>query len=65
MNENKLKALAAKLTKDLKTETDLNQFFRMLTKLTLTFFLRSQFVDCCSQYHPTLPLTVTSGNLAK
>lgn len=33
MDENKLKALAAELAKGLKTEADLNQFSRMLTKL--------------------------------
>lgn len=35
MDENKLKALAAELAKGIKTEADLNQFFRMLTKLTV------------------------------
>jgi len=35
MDEQKLKALAAELAKDLKTEADLNQFSRMLTKLTV------------------------------
>lgn len=32
MDEKKLKALAAELAKDLKTEADLNQFSRMLAK---------------------------------
>lgn len=35
MDEKKLKALAAQLDKGLKTEADLNQFSRMLTKLTV------------------------------
>lgn len=35
MDEKKLKALAAELAKGLKTEADLNQFSRMLTKLTV------------------------------
>ncbi len=35
MDEKKLKALFAELTKVLKTEADLNQFSRMLTKLTI------------------------------
>ncbi|ACR70265.1 hypothetical protein KB20921_27680 [Edwardsiella ictaluri] len=34
MDEKKLKTLSAELAKDLKTEADLNQFSRMLTKLT-------------------------------
>jgi len=35
MDEKKLKALAPKLAKGLKTEADLNQFSPMLTKLTV------------------------------
>jgi len=35
MDEKKLKALAAELAKGLKTKADLNQFSRMLTKLTI------------------------------
>ncbi|CAI1238379.1 IS256 family transposase [Serratia quinivorans] len=35
MDEKKLRALAAELAKGLKTEADLNQFSRMLTKLTV------------------------------
>ncbi|WP_422615663.1 hypothetical protein [Photorhabdus noenieputensis] len=44
MDEKKLKALAAELAKGFKTEVDLNQLSRMLTKLTvetaLQFFCR-------------------------
>ncbi|HCM6292792.1 TPA: transposase, partial [Salmonella enterica subsp. enterica serovar 16:l,v:-] len=39
MNEKKLKALAAELAKGLKTEADLNQFSRMLAKLTVETLL--------------------------
>ena len=35
MDEKKLKALTAELAKGLKTEADLNQFSRMLTKFTI------------------------------
>lgn len=42
MDENKLKVLAAELAKGLKTEADLNQFFRMLTKLTVETALNAE-----------------------
>ncbi|MCC4109102.1 IS256 family transposase [Serratia ureilytica] len=45
MDENKLKALAAELAKDLKTEADLNQFSRMLTKLTVETALNAELTD--------------------
>lgn len=35
MDEKKIKALAAEFAKGIKTEADLNQFTRMLTKLTV------------------------------
>lgn len=35
MDEKKLRALSAELAKDLKTEDDLNQLSRMLTKLAV------------------------------
>ena len=35
MNEQKLKDLAAEFAKGIKTEQDLNQFTRLLTKLTV------------------------------
>ncbi|MBS9443820.1 hypothetical protein [Photorhabdus heterorhabditis] len=37
MDENKIKALAAKLAKDLKTEADLNQFSRILTSSVIVW----------------------------
>ncbi|HBK1091512.1 TPA: transposase [Salmonella enterica] len=45
MDEKKLKALAAELAKDLKTEADLNQFSRMLTKLTVETALNAELTD--------------------
>ncbi|GLW38333.1 hypothetical protein Pcaca04_22690 [Pectobacterium carotovorum subsp. carotovorum] len=45
MDEKKLKALAAELAKDLKTESDLNQFSRMLTKLTVETVLNAELTD--------------------
>ncbi len=45
MDEKKLKALAAELAKGLKTETDLNQFARMLTKLTVETALNAELTD--------------------
>ena len=45
MDEKKLKALAAELAKDLKTEADLNQFFRMLTKLAVETALNAELTD--------------------
>ncbi len=47
MVENKLKALATELAKDLKTKADLNQFSRMLTKLTVETALNAELT-----YHP-------------
>ncbi|ELF6089641.1 IS256 family transposase [Salmonella enterica] len=45
MGEKKLKALAAELAKGLKTEADLNQFSRMLTKLTVETALNAELTD--------------------
>lgn len=45
MDEKKLMALAAELAKGLKTETDLNQFSRMLTKLTVETALNAELTD--------------------
>ncbi|CAD5571277.1 transposase [Escherichia coli] len=45
MDENKLKALATELAKGLKTEADLNQFSRMLTKLTVETALNAELTD--------------------
>ncbi|KKF37234.1 IS256 family transposase [Erwinia tracheiphila] len=45
MDEKKLKALAAELAKGLKTEAGLNQFFRMLTKLTVETALNAELTD--------------------
>lgn len=45
MDEKKLKALAAELSKDHKTEADLNQFSRMLTKLTVETVLNAELTD--------------------
>lgn len=45
MDEKKLKALAAELAKGLKTEADLNQFSRLLTKLTVETALNAELTD--------------------
>ncbi|RZN46493.1 IS256 family transposase [Escherichia sp. E13S3] len=45
MDEKKLKALAAELAKGLKTEADLNQFSRMLTKLTVETALNAELTN--------------------
>lgn len=45
MDEKKLKALAAKLANGLKAEADLNQFSRMLTKLTVETALNVELTD--------------------
>ncbi len=45
MDEKKLKALAAELAKGLKTEADLNQFSRILTKLTVEMALNAELTD--------------------
>ncbi|WP_080198900.1 IS256 family transposase [Salmonella enterica] len=45
MDEKKLKALATELAKGLKTEADLNQFSRMLTKLTVEAALNAELTD--------------------
>ncbi|SQC92172.1 Uncharacterised protein [Cedecea neteri] len=45
MDEKKLKALTAKLAKGLKTEADLSQFSRMLTKLTVESELNAELTD--------------------
>lgn len=42
MDEKKLKALAAKLVKSLRTKADLNQFSRMLKKLTVETALNAE-----------------------
>ncbi|AXF75297.1 IS256 family transposase [Erwinia tracheiphila] len=45
MDEKKLKALAAELAKGLKTEAGLNQFSRMLTKLTVETARNAELTD--------------------
>ncbi len=45
MDEKKLKALAAELAKGLKIGADLNQFSRMLTKLTVETALNAELTD--------------------
>lgn len=45
MDEKKLKALTAELAKGLTTEADLNQFSRMLTKLTVETALNTELTD--------------------
>ncbi|AXF78537.1 IS256 family transposase [Erwinia tracheiphila] len=45
MDEKKLKSLAAELAKGLKTEADLNQFSRMLTKLTVETARNAELTD--------------------
>ncbi|ELI8045195.1 IS256 family transposase [Yersinia enterocolitica] len=45
MDEKKLRALATELAKGLKTEADLNQFSRMLTKLTVETALNAELTD--------------------
>ncbi len=45
MDDKKLRALAAELAKGLKTEADLNQFSRMLTKLTVETALNAELTD--------------------
>ena len=45
MDEQKLKTLAAELAKGLKTEADLNQFSRMLTKLTVEAALGAELTE--------------------
>ena len=49
MDEKKLKVLAAELAKGLKTEADLNQFSRMLTKLTVETALNAELTDHLGQ----------------
>lgn len=45
MDEKKLKALAAELAKGIKTEADLNAFYRMLTKLTVETALNAELTE--------------------
>src|SRR5471030_172185 len=45
MDEKKLQALATELAKGIKTEADLNQFSRMLTKLTVETALNVELTD--------------------
>lgn len=45
MNEQKLKDLAAEFTKGIKTEDDLNQFTRLLTKLTVETALNAELTE--------------------
>jgi len=54
MDEKKLKALAAELTKGLKTEAELNPFSRMLTKLTIETALNAELTDHLG--HEKMPL---------
>ena len=49
MDEKKLKALAAELARGLKTEADLNQFSRMLTKFTVETALNAELTDHLGQ----------------
>lgn len=45
MDEKKLKALAVEFAKGIKTEADLNQFTRMLTKLTVETALNTELTE--------------------
>lgn len=45
MDDKKLRVLAAELAKGIKTEADLNQFSRMLTKLTVETALNAELTD--------------------
>ncbi|HGN1707348.1 TPA: transposase [Providencia rettgeri] len=45
MDEKKLKVLAAEFAKGIKTEADLNQFTRMLTKLTVETALNAELTE--------------------
>ena len=45
MNEQKLKDLAAEFAKGIKTEDDLNQFTRLLTKLTVETALNVELTE--------------------
>ena len=45
MNEQQLKDLAAEFTKGIKTEDDLNQFTRLLTKLTVETALNAELTE--------------------
>ena len=45
MDDKKLRAIAAELAKGLKTKADLNQFSRMLTKLTVETALNAELTD--------------------
>ncbi|TCL48946.1 mutator family transposase [Raoultella planticola] len=45
MDDKKLKAIAAELAKGLKTEADLNQFSRMLTKLAVETALNAELTE--------------------
>lgn len=47
MDEKTLKVLAAELAKGLKTGADLNQFSRMLTKLTVETALNAELGNGC------------------
>jgi putative transposase len=51
MDEKKLKALAPELAKGVKTETDLNTFSRMLTKLPVEIALNAELTDHLGQCH--------------
>lgn len=62
MDEKKLKAFAAEFAKGIKTEADLNQFTRMLTKLTVETALNAELTehleqDSLSQNLAFLPLS--------
>ncbi|MEE6074947.1 IS256 family transposase, partial [Avibacterium paragallinarum] len=45
MNEKQLHALAAEFAKNLKTPEDLNQFSRMLKKITVEAALNAELTD--------------------
>ncbi len=59
MDDKKLKALAAELAKGLKTEADLSQFSRMLTKLTVETALNAELTDHLG-YEKNAPKTGTN-----
>lgn len=69
MDEKKLQALATELAKGIKTEADLNQFSRMLTKLTVETALNAELTDHLGHEKTRLkpaptPVTGTPQNIA-
>lgn len=57
MNEQKLKDLAAEFAKGIKTEDDLNQFTRLLTKLTVETALNAELTEHLG--HKKMPVNLT------